>query len=240
MTLKIVAIIIVMVFLDLLFLAMFCRISRMVERIKSKDAKKDSALTTVEDRKPLIRRIYSYFNSYCYGWMRYSVLCIGRFPSCRIRNLIMRHVFCMQITRKSVLYGGSEFRSPWNIKMGNCVVSNNCLFDGRSGISIADNVVFGVGVRLWTAEHAVNDPMFRVLDENRQPIVIDERAWICSDSTILPGVHIGKGAVIASRACVTKDCEPYGIYAGIPAKKIGERNHDLVYGLPGKQTWHFY
>ncbi len=188
----------------------------------------------------LLKKIYHTLDSYAYGFMRYMIIRNGRIPSGRIRRFLYHIVYNMKILKKTVIYGGSEFRSPWNIRLGNCVISNNCLFDGRSGITVADDVVFGTGVRLWTAEHAVNDPMFRVLENNRKPIVIDRRAWICSDSTILPGVHVGEGAVVASRACVTKDCEPFGIYAGVPARKIGERTHDLVYVLDGKPTWHFY
>ena len=138
-------------------------------------------------------KIYYGILPYTYGFVRYMTNQTGKIPSTRVRKSLYRFAFCMKITPKTVLYGGSEFRSPWNIKLGNCVVSNRCLFDGRRGIIVADNVVFGAGVHMWTEEHAVNDPMFRVLERNRQPIVIDERAWICSDSAILPGVHIGEG-----------------------------------------------
>lgn len=188
----------------------------------------------------LLGKLYYAVNPYAYGLMRYLNILTGCIPSGWIRRLLYRGIFNMDMTEHTVVYGGSEFRSPWNIHLGKCTINNRCLFDGRSGITVADDVVFGVGVHLWTEEHAVNDPEFRVLEENRRPIVIERHAWICSDSTILPGVHVGEGAVVASRACVTKDCEPFGIYAGVPAHKIGERMHDLTYQLSGKPTWHFY
>lgn len=209
-----------------------------------KEISKNEDLATLKsDRKALkklIGKIYYRCNPYLYGLMRYINILTGRIPNAKIRRFLYRFIFGMKLTKKSVIYGGSEFRSPWNIKISNCVISNYCIFDGRSGITVGNNVVFGVGVHMWTEEHAVNDPLFRVLPENKQPIVIDDYAWICSDSTILPGVHVGKGAVIASRACVTKNCEPYGIYAGVPARKIGERNENLEYLLNGNPTWHFY
>ena len=60
--------------------------------------------------------------------------------------------------------------------------------------------------------------------------MIEDYVWICSRSILLPGVHIGEGAVIASGAVVTKDVEPYTVVGGIPAKKIGERkNRELNY-----------
>lgn len=48
---------------------------------------------------------------------------------------------------------------------------------------------------------------------------------------ILPGVTIGKGAVIAAGAVVTKDVEPYTIVGGVPARKIGERSPRLNYQI---------
>ncbi len=57
-------------------------------------------------------------------------------------------------------------------------------------------------------------------------------------TVLLPGVRIGKGAVVAAGAVVTKNVEPYAIVAGIPAKKIGERSHDLRYQL--KSGVHFW
>lgn len=56
---------------------------------------------------------------------------------------------------------------------------------------------------------------------------------------MLPGITVGKGAVLASGAIATKDLEEYGVYAGIPAKKISERNRDLEYETC-HGYWHFY
>ncbi len=239
----------------ILICAVYTRLAAMIDRKMELKSNSDPSgrkpamigIDTVRDSvrkssgmKSVVSKIYYACNPYLYGLMRYECLLAGKIPSGRIRRLLYKYVFNMHITRKTVIYGGSEFRSPWNIRMSNTVVSNNCIFDGRNGITIGKSVVFGGGVHIWTEEHSVNDPLFRVMPENKRGVVIGDHAWICSDSTLLPGVHIGEGAVVASRACVTKDCEPYGIYAGIPAKKIGERNRNLEYELDGKTTWHFY
>lgn len=55
---------------------------------------------------------------------------------------------------------------------------------------------------------------------------IGNDVWIGANATIVQGVHIGDGAVIGTNALVLKDVDPYGIYAGIPAKKIGQRFSD--------------
>lgn len=238
----------VIVFLDLIICLFYCLIA---EKLDERKFRKRAASRNQEGSSPaepkeasgpkkFVISIWLYLDSFLYGFMRYSILCVGKIPSHAIRKFLYRFVFRMKITRKSVIYGGCEIRSPWNIRMGNAVVAVGCILDGREKITIGDNVVFGSNVRLWTEEHSLNDPLFRVLEENSQEIVIEDRAWICSDSTLLPGVRVGEGAVVASRACVTKDCEPYTVYGGVPAKKISDRNRELIYELSGKPTWRFY
>ena len=56
-----------------------------------------------------------------------------------------------------------------------------------------------------------------------EPIVIEDDVWIASNSVILKGVHIGKGAVVAAGSIVTKDVPPYAVVAGVPARQIKNR-----------------
>lgn len=236
--------------LNLLMMSGYCRIAekldnrrfdkRVIQSTKEKSDDLVQANVKGEFSKKIIVFMYRIIDPYLYGLMRYSILCVGKIPTHTIRKIMYKCIFRVKICKKSVINGGCEIRSPWNIKMGNSVIGVSCILDGRRGITIGNNVVFGTGVHLWTEEHNVNDPLFRVLEVNSQGIIIEDRAWICSDSTILPGIHIGEGAVIAARACVTKDCEPYTIYGGVPAIKIGTRNSNLTYELTGKPIWHFY
>ncbi len=55
------------------------------------------------------------------------------------------------------------------------------------------------------------------------PIIIEDDVWIGANVTITDGVNIGKGAVIAANSCVVGNVEPYDIFGGVPAKKIGSR-----------------
>ncbi|MDF2472475.1 MAG: hypothetical protein K0R21_257 [Anaerocolumna sp.] len=241
-----VAIIIFLV--DLMLMFFYCRFAeKMDERwfrrkqvTNEREEKKEILFQENDNLKTILSKVYHSLNSYMYGLMRYTVICVGKLPSHRLRKFLYKYVFRMKINKKTVICGGSEIRSPWNITIGNSIISVGCILDGRQKIVIGNNVVFGAGVHLWTEEHAINDPYFRVMDENRQGIVIKDRAWICSDATILPGVTIEEGAVVAAKACVTKDCAAYTINGGVPAKKIGDRNNQLEYELTGKPTWHFY
>ena len=206
--------------------------------------KETTIQTTIPEKKSCLRRllstIYYTINPYIYGLMRYRLICLGKIPSAHIRNFKYRAIYNMQITKNTVIYGGCEIRSPWNIHADRCVISTYCILDGRAGIFFDQDVVLGSGVHIWTEEHNINDSFFSVLPENRAPVHIGEHAWVCSDSTILPGVSIGEGCVIASRACVTHNTDSFSVYGGIPAKKIKQRNTDLRYKLNGKPTWHFF
>jgi acetyltransferase-like isoleucine patch superfamily enzyme len=243
----ILVIILIIFVLDFCFLAVYCRLERKLE-IRRKARKNDKTVTSnnendkraTNNKVNIFKKAFGFLEPYFYGLMRYSTIIVGKIPSHRIRNFFMRYVFCMQITKNTVIYGGCEIRSPWNIKADRCVISTYCILDGRNGIEIGNDVVFGGGVHIWTEEHNIDDEYFLAHEENKKGVIIDEHAWICSDSTILPGVHVGKGAVVASRAVLTKDADVYGVYAGIPAKKIKERNNNLKYKLNGKPTWHFY
>lgn len=228
-----------------MFLTTYCHLekcldARRINRNMEAEAGVDKYVRNSEKQVSFSKRLFGYLEPYFYGWMRYSTIMVGKLPSHRLRNILMHYVFAMQITKNTVIYGGCEIRSPWNIKADKCVISTYCILDGRNGIEFGQNVVLGGGVHIWTEEHNVNDEYFRVLNENKQEVLIGDRAWICSDSTILPGVRVGEGAVIASRAVLTKNAQNYGVYAGVPAKKINKRNEKLKYELNGKPTWHFY
>jgi acetyltransferase-like isoleucine patch superfamily enzyme len=159
----------------------------------------------------------------------------GKVPSQRIRRWIYLR-FGVKIGRDTVVYNSCELREPRRITIGNfSSIGDHCILDGRGGLTIGDSVNFSTGVWIWTMQHKINDPDFEV---ETAPVVIEDFAWLSCRTVILPGVRIGKGAVVAAGAVVTKDVEPYAIVAGVPAKKIGERSHDLRYQLgSGGHFW---
>lgn len=101
---------------------------------------------------------------------------------------------------------------------GGCFIQQCCTFFGRGGITIGDEVFIGPKVNLITINHAPN-PDNRSATYGR-PIVIEDKAWIGINSTILPGVRIGYGAIVGAGSVVTKDVPPMTVVAGNPAKFI--------------------
>jgi acetyltransferase-like isoleucine patch superfamily enzyme len=151
---------------------------------------------------------------------------IAKFPSFRIRHWYYRNVLGYSIGKDSSIHMG-VFVTGQNIHIGNNVVINRHIYlDGRIGIRIKNNVSISPDVYIISMEHDPNDSKFATRGGE---IVIEDHVWIGSRATILPGLHIGEGAVIAASAVVTKDVEPYQIVAGVPAKYIGQRSRNIEY-----------
>ena len=87
---------------------------------------------------------------------------------------------------------------------------------------------------IYNTEHDINDPNFNpVFGE----VIIEDYVFIGPRAIILPGVEIGKGAVVAAGAVVTKDVPPFAIVGGIPAKIIGERKTKKLNYKIGRAMW---
>ena len=153
----------------------------------------------------------------------------GRWPSRRIRHWIIRKL--LKAAGKDCFCGiRTSFMAPWNIHLGDRVVVNpDCHLDGRGGpLTIGENVDIGPWTHIWTLQHDPNDPNHGT---KGGAVTIGDHVWIASRVTILPGVNIGRGAVIACGSVVTKDVPALSIVAGIPAREIGNRDNPLTYKL---------
>lgn len=140
-----------------------------------------------------------------------------------------RHIFGMKIGSGSTMHWRLVFFAPNGVSVGkNSIIGNDCFLDGRSGLSIGDNVNVGGHVQIFTVGH---DPQSDSFGTKGGPVHVGNRAYVASRATILPNVKIGDGAVVAAGAVVTKDVEPYTIVAGVPAVPVGQRTKDLNYVL---------
>ncbi|AMA09217.1 acyltransferase [Picosynechococcus sp. PCC 73109] len=117
--------------------------------------------------------------------------------------------------------------SPKQISVGNYSFIGKAYITTNAHISIGSHVAINDGVQILTASHIVNDPKWATL---AKPIVINDFAWIATNAIILPGVNIGKGAVIGAGAVVTKNIPDYRIAVGNPAKLTNKsREKELSY-----------
>ena len=167
------------------------------------------------------------------GFYHYLIEIIMCLPCHFLRRMVC-YFSMSKFDMKSSICRNVDIRSPYRITIGQYTnINKKCLLDGRGGLRIGNNVDIAQEVNIWTEQHDYNSPVYA---STSAPVIVDDYVWIASRATILPGVTIGRGAVVASCAVVTKDVPPLAIVAGVPAKVIGQRSDCMEYKL-GTRTW---
>lgn len=157
---------------------------------------------------------------------------VTKVPSFKLRHLWYRRVIGIDLDRGSRIHLGTYmwFWGPGAVRRcgvhigRNTRIDRNCTIDLRSGLTIGDNVAFSAEVMLLAGTHDVNDPNFADSPVGPYRVEIGDHVWIGARAMIMPGVTVGRGAVVAAGAVVTKDVPPLTIVAGVPAKSIGMRD----------------
>lgn len=159
---------------------------------------------------------------------------VGLIPFHHIRRFFYR-LAGIRIGSGSTIHMGAKFYALGNIHIGqDSIIGEDCVFDGRDIISIGNHVDIASQVMIYNAEHDIHSDDFAPLFGK---VTIEDYVFIGPRAIILPGVHIGQGAVIAAGAVVTKDVKSLDVVGGIPAKTITERKvTDLRYRL-GRAHW---
>ena len=147
-------------------------------------------------------------------------------PSHNLRIFVLR-CFNATIGKHSRIDMGAYIVRPTKLTIGTHThINRGCVIQCAAPIEIGDNVSISFRCNIIAGGHDVNSPYFK---GEHKPIKIGNHVWIGAAATILRGVTVGDGAVVCAGAVVTKDVPPFAIVGGIPAKVIGERNHDLRY-----------
>jgi acetyltransferase-like isoleucine patch superfamily enzyme len=104
-------------------------------------------------------------------------------------------------------------------------IGQQCFFHSAGNIQIGKNVGIGPGVKILTSEHGEEGVDIPILQSHLEfkRVIIEDDVDIGIGSIILPGITIGKGALVGAGAVVTADVAPYDVVAGVPARKIRSR-----------------
>jgi acetyltransferase-like isoleucine patch superfamily enzyme len=163
-------------------------------------------------------------------------IAVNGFPFHAVRQAYLRSCG-MKIGKKVALMRGSTIVRPERISIGDhCIIGFNCFLGGEAGIQIGNNVNVASYTILLGGQHDINDPAFPSI---LKPVVIEDYVWLATRVTIAGGVRIGRGAVVAAGAVVTRDVPPYHVVAGVPAKKIKERDPEACVYEFNYQPWFF-
>lgn len=155
-----------------------------------------------------------------------------------VKGMKMPTCLRMEANTKLEIHNGPLTRygtGPYNLRYGAYIeiVNGGKLTIGQGACNVgltimcAKEVTIGNGVRIgrnvsirdWNGSHVIINEHYR----NHAPVHIGDRVWLCTGCTIMPGVTIGEGAVVAANSTVTKDVPPYSLVGGSPAKVLKEK-----------------
>lgn len=155
-----------------------------------------------------------------------------------IRNLKndLKLIRLSKINKTVEINYGNEFYYIEKLELGRYVyLGENGYYNAAGGISIGNGTCIAANVSILSENHNYDslDLKYIPFDSRKihKPVIIEENVWIGHGTTIIPGVKIGEGAVVAAGSVVTKDVPNYTVVGGNPAKTIKKRNIDVYNNL---------
>lgn len=151
-------------------------------------------------------------------------------PRYRLLNALksnyLKFFFGARIGRRVVYYPGVWIFTGRNLSLGDDVdLAKGVLVTSGGGVSIGDRVLVGYGTSIISSNHRIPPMHGRIFESGhvRDAVTIQRDVWIGANCTILPGVTIGEGAVVAAGSVVTRDVPPFSVVGGVPARVIKVR-----------------
>ena len=152
---------------------------------------------------------------------------------CRIHwNVTIKQFLFRENQLQIFLEGGNTIRHHTHIQGSgilrfgkNSFCGSYCVFGVNESVIIGKNVQIADAVSIRDTDHGFSDLTKSIAEQEilTSPIHIDDDVWVGHGVVILRGVNIGKGAIVAAGAVVTRDVPAFSIVAGVPARVIGSR-----------------
>lgn len=173
----------------------------------------------------ITNRLYNYFLDCKIA----ALWLLGYFPSHVFRQAIFS-LAGVKLGKKSTIHIGARFYQPKNVVIGDdTVIGDHATLDGRAKLTIGSHVALASEVMIFNSQHHIHSQDFHPTE---LPVTINDYCFIGPRAIILPGVNVGRGAIVGAGAVVTKDVADFTVVAGVPAKEINKRRvKDLNYRI---------
>ncbi len=123
-------------------------------------------------------------------------------------------------------YPASKVWAPWNLVCADQVTAaDGTEIYNPARMRFGSHVILSQDAFLCGATHDYDDPRFPLL---AYAMDFGAYSWVCARASVAPGVSVGEGAVLGLGSVATRDMEPWGVYAGVPAVKVKERRREGV------------
>jgi acetyltransferase-like isoleucine patch superfamily enzyme len=108
-----------------------------------------------------------------------------------------------------------------NISVGSsALINHGTHIENVARVEIGENAALGQFTTILTSTHEIGPSEYRAGQWMARPVIVGKGCWIGARSVVLPGVTIAEGCIVAAGSVVREDCQPDGLYAGVPARRI--------------------
>lgn len=146
---------------------------------------------------------------------------VGHIPFHSARKLAYK-LAGVKFGKGSTIHMWCNFFNPSGVEIGeDTIIGGNAFLDGREPLKIKNHVDIAAQVLIYNSQHDVDSVDFSA---KHGEVIIEDYVFIGPRAIILPGVKIGKGAIVAAGAVVTKNVSAFTVVGGVPAKEIRKRN----------------
>ena len=179
----------------------------------------------VSDADALKRPSFSFANKVKRLVWNVAVLLLFRFsptPLHAWRCFLLR-AFGAKIGDSNFIYPTAKIWAPWLLETEDVVtLGPRCEVYNPGGIFLGHHTIISQDAYLCGASHDYNSPDFTYL---KKPIKTAPYTWICARAIVLPGVECGEGSILGAGSVISRNLDPWMVYAGNPAKALKARTN---------------